>query len=111
MSSFSFHVLVDKEDLCNYSKEQAQLLDYVLNGKKVVLIGRRNTGKTSLVRSVIGPDFRKHRKNGLVIYVDFMGVKDIDSIAKRLQVGFEDGFRDSFPKTSRFNRQAKIFLA
>jgi hypothetical protein len=108
MSSFSFHVIIAKEDICNYRKEQAQLLEYVFSGKKVVLIGRRNTGKTSLVRSVIGPEFRKKSKNGLVIYVDFMGVKDMDSIARRRQVGFEEGFRESFPKTSRFHSMVSL---
>ena len=108
MSSFNFHVIIDKEDVCNYRKEQTQLLDYVSKGKKVVLFGRRNTGKTSLVRSVIGPEFRKTSKNGLVFYVDFMGVKDMDSLARRLRVGFEEGFRESFPKMSRFHKMVSL---
>jgi hypothetical protein len=78
----------------------------ILAGQKIVLIGRRNTGKTSLVRSVLSPEFRKKKKGSLVVYVDFMGVKDMESIARRVRVGFEQGFRESFPKTSALQRMA-----
>ena len=108
METFSFHVVLDRDDICNYREEQAALLRDILAGKRIVLIGRRNTGKTSLVRSVLSPEFRKQRKNSLVVYVDFMGVKDMESIVRRMRVGFEQGFRESFPKTALLQRMASL---
>ncbi|MEI6398447.1 MAG: hypothetical protein WCO71_06740, partial [Pseudomonadota bacterium] len=52
-------------------------------------MGKRNTGKTSLVKSRIISQFQKKNPKALVVFVDLMGVKTLDQISARFQSAFE----------------------
>ncbi len=107
--SFIHDVILNEEDICNLSREKKILNHGIENGKKLVVYGRRNSGKTSLLKNVIIPKFEKKNKSAFVIFCDFMEVKDIDSIALRLRVSFEKAFMKAFPKET-FVKQIKNFL-
>src|SRR3989338_10085690 len=108
MKTFAYHVLLDSENICNYQKERKVIAKEVLSGQRLVLFGRRNTGKTSLIKSVIIPEFKKNHKNGLVVFADFMGVRDFRQIDARLRNAFRDGFSQSFPKKSVFDGMVRL---
>lgn len=100
--AFPFDVVLKEEDICNLQKEKAQLKSMVMQGRRVLLYGRRNTGKTSLVESVAIPAFERHFKNHFVLSADLMGVKDLEDISWRLSRAFELGFSRSFPTKAKF---------
>ncbi len=94
---FQYDVLLDRENICNLKREQARINQGIENGEKMVIYGRRNMGKTSLIKSAIIPDFRKKHPKSFVFFVDLMQVKSINSISARLRTSFEESFKDSFP--------------
>ena len=47
--------------------EKTTVLNHILDGKKVLLYGRRNTGKTSLIEAYIIPEWLKKYKAGFYI--------------------------------------------
>ena len=59
--SFHFDALVDESDFCNYHKERKLLLQSIQKGRKTALYGRRNFGKTSLIRNVIASQWLGRR--------------------------------------------------
>ena len=97
MKKFIFDRLVDAENLCNLKNEKNILMSHIDNRNKVVIYAPRNFGKTSLVKNVIIPNFKKQNKHSFVFFVDFMEVKDQNSIVSRLKNSFEHSFADSFP--------------
>lgn len=107
--SFIHDIILNEEDICNLNREKKILTNGVEHGKKMVVYGRRNSGKTSLLKNVIIPKFEKKNKDAFVVFCDFMEVKDIDSIASRLRASFEKAFMRAFPKET-FVKQIKNFL-
>lgn len=108
MKAFTYHVVLDKEDICNYKQEKKFLITEVLKGQRLVLYGRRNTGKTSLIQSVVIPEFKKNHKNSLVVYADLMGVRSLEQISDRIRVSFQDAFSQAFPKKALFDNMIKF---
>jgi len=97
---FQFDVLLDRENICNLKREGARLRHGIESGEKMVVYGRRNMGKTSLIKSVIIPDFKKKHSESFILFADLMQVKNMNSLSNRLKLAFEESFRDSFPKKS-----------
>ena len=99
--SFIYGSLVDENNLCNFEKEAEQLVKGCLRGKRYVVFGRRNFGKTSLVRNVVAGRFlaeqnRKKRK-GMVIYANFLGIADKADLNRELRIAFTKAFSACFP--------------
>jgi AAA+ ATPase superfamily predicted ATPase len=94
---FQYDVLLDRENICNLKREQARINQGIENGEKMVIYGRRNMGKTSLIKNAIIPDFRKKHPKSFVFFADLMQVKNMSSISSRLRISFEESFKDSFP--------------
>jgi hypothetical protein len=95
---FVFDALVDEENICNQKSCVEKIKRFIEDGRKVVLFGRRNRAKTSIVKNIIIPFWLKSRKNGLTIYTEFMHVKSFDDINER--------FTKSF--SSELQRKAKV---
>lgn len=98
---FPIHIVAETSDICNYEAERKRLNFEVSQGHRILLLGRRNTGKTSLLQSVVIPEFKKKNPNGFVISVDLMSVTNLESIQMRLESGFTQGLRKSFPVRSK----------
>lgn len=56
---FPVDVLVEPNNICNLIEEADRLRQHILQGHHVVLFGRRNTGKSSLVRNILIREMRK----------------------------------------------------
>ncbi len=106
--AFPYHILLNPEDICNYTELKNQLVAETLRGERLVLFGRRNTGKTSLVRSVIIPNFRKKHKNSLVVFCDFLGCRTLSQLDDRIRLGFQEGFSRSYPVKNTFLKMFQL---
>jgi len=104
MKSFNYHIVLPRSDLCNYQKEIKILTQQILRGQKIIIYGRRNTGKTSIVLSALVPEYRKKVKDGLVVYADFMGVKSLHQIGDRIRTAFQTGICETYPKKALFQK-------
>jgi hypothetical protein len=100
MKKFVFDIVLDEENICNLQHDRRQLIDDAHCGKRIVFYGRRNTGKTSLVKSVVIPAYQAKHKNGLIVFVDLMGVKTMSQINARFCVAFEQAVSQVKPAKS-----------
>ncbi|MBM4254021.1 MAG: ATP-binding protein [Deltaproteobacteria bacterium] len=103
VKAFRFDALVDEPDFCNYHDERQRLLQSIAKGRKVLLFGRRNFGKTSLVRNVVANKWMATQKKGaFLLYVDFYGVRTMSGLVSRLSAAFADSFQRAFSAKSLF---------
>ncbi len=107
MKKFVFDTIVDRENICNLKGDIKWLQDAVHRGDRVVFSGRRNTGKTSLIKSVLIPSFEKRNQGALVLFADLMGVKSIEQINRRIRLGFEQGLSRAKPTATLLKNIAK----
>lgn len=103
MTEFQYDTLLKPENICNLHRERIFLEKAIMAHEKVVIYGRRNSGKTSLVKNAIIPWFERKNKKIFILFVDLMEVKDIASINERIRVGFERAFSKYFPAKSILN--------
>ena len=97
---FRFDTILAAEDICNLNEERERLQAYIAQREKIVVYGPRNYGKTSLVKSVIIPEFEKKNKNSFVFFVDLMQVRNGKAVDLRMSKAFEASFAKSFPTKS-----------
>lgn len=97
MKRFIFDRLVDRENICNLKAEQEKLFNLITKKANIVLYAPRNFGKTSVLKNIIIPDFKKRNKKSFVFFADCFQVKDLDSLILRLANAFERSFEESFP--------------
>ena len=95
MPVFSTDTVLDANDICNLFATRLELLGGVKAGKRFVFFGLRNTGKTSLLKSIIIPAFQRENPNGSAIFLDVMDVKSEDDFSRRLQTALEEGISQS----------------
>jgi hypothetical protein len=93
---FVFNTLVDRENLCNLTHESKVLAASLKNSDKLVIYGRRDSGKTSLIRNVVIPDWRKKNPKGMALYAEFYGVRSLTDISERLTVYFNKAYANAF---------------
>ena len=98
-------IILDRTSICNLSVERDVLSKAIENGEHIVIFGRRNTGKTSLVKGVCVPEFLAKSKKAVALEVDFLGVDSIAEVQTRLRIALERGLSRSFP-----NKQAAMKL-
>lgn len=110
MKGFYYDTLLDPENICNLETERRILEKGVLSGKKLIVYGPRNYGKTSLVKNVIVPFFQKKHRKHFVLFADFMEVKSLESIHQRVQNSFERAFSSAFPAKNLLER-ARQFVS
>lgn len=109
MKGFYYDTILDCENICNLEQERDSLIAAVEQKKKLVVYGPRNCGKTSLLQSVVIPEFRRKQKKCFVFQVDLMEVRTQEAISQRVQRAFETSFAESFPGKQMFE-MAKRFL-
>lgn len=97
MKGFFYDTILDEENICNLESEKRQLQEGIRRGEKLVVYGPRNFGKTSLVKNVVLPAFRRRHKKAFTLFVDLMEVKSLEAIHQRIQIGFEKAFGEAFP--------------
>ena len=90
-------ILLGEDSICNLDNERSILLEAIKNSEHLVIYGRRNTGKTSLVTGVGIQAFKKLNKKSIVIFADLLGVLSIDDLEGRFKRGLEKGLSESFP--------------
>lgn len=109
MKRFIFDQLVDAENICNLTKEKEALRKAITSRERVVIYAPRNFGKTSLLKNVVIPQFKKENNPSFTFFTDLMEVKDMPSLVARLKNSFEHSFADSFPVKNIFEN-IKQFL-
>lgn len=103
MKKFYADIVLQGGDICNLKQDAATLLSGMTRGERIVFLGRRNMGKTSLVKGKLIPAFRQAHPGALIVFVDLMGVKNFRQICERMQSAFEAAITQARP--------AQAFLA
>jgi len=108
MKRFIFDSILDEENICNLEKEKHKIMKGVDNGLKLLVYGKRNMGKTSLLKNVIAKSWLRRQSSGFFMYVDLMGVKQLSQISERMTIAFSEAYNDCFKMESVFNNMLKI---
>ncbi len=111
--SFIYGSLVDEINICNFEKEAERLVKGSLHGKRYVIFGRRNFGKTSLVRNVVAKRFleenKRKKKKGMVIYANFLGLGDRADLNREFRNAFTKAFSECFPVKEVMGNLGRFF--
>jgi len=105
---FIFDSILDEENICNLEKEQHTIMKGVDNGLKLLVYGKRNTDKTSLIKNVIAKSWLRRHSSGFFMYVDLMGARQLSHISERMTIAFTEAYNDCFRMKSVFNNMLKI---
>jgi GTPase SAR1 family protein len=108
MKRFIFDSILDEENICNLEKEKHKIMKGVDNCLKLLVYGKRNTGKTSLIKNVIAKSWLRRQSSGFFMYVDLMGVRQLSQISERMTIAFSEAYNDCFKMKSVFNNMLKI---
>lgn len=106
---FLYFQLLDEQNICNQQLEKKRILANIENGRKTVLYGPRNFGKTSLMKNSVIPAFKKKQKNSFVFFADLFEVKNNEQLSVRILKAFERSFAESFP-VKGFLEQVKTLV-
>ena len=108
MKRFIFDSILDEENICNLDTEKRKIMKGVDRGLKLLAYGKRNTGKTSLIKNVIAKSWIEHHPSGFFMYVDLMGVRQLSQVSERMTIAFSEAYNDCFKMKSVFNNMLKI---
>jgi len=108
MKRFIFDSILDEENICNLKKEKHTIMMGVDNGLKLLVYGKRNMGKTSLVKNAIAKSWLRRQSSGFFMYVDLMGVRKLSQISERMTIAFSEAYNSCFKMKSVFNNMLKI---
>ncbi len=96
-SRFYFDTLLNEADICNLHSERTRISEAIANGEKILLYGRRNSGKTSLAKVIAAQWKAGIGHGGMFVYADFYGVSSMTQIASRLSAAMAEAYKKSFP--------------
>jgi len=108
MKRFIFDSILDEENICNLKNEKNTIMRGIDNSLKLLVYGKRNMGKTSLVKNVIAKAWLRDQPSGLFMYVDLMGVRQLSQISERMTIAFTEAYNTCFRMKSVFNNMLKI---
>lgn len=108
MKHFIHDTILEKDDICNLTKETNEINSGIKLKKKMVIYGQRNSGKTSLIKNSIIKKFQNDNKLSFVLFCDLMEVKDLNSINLRVKSSFEKAFIKTFPKEAWIKQIGKF---
>lgn len=108
MKRFIFDSLLDAENICNLENEKRKITQGIDRGLKLLVYGKRNTGKTSLVKNVVAADWRRRNPSGFCMYVDLLGVRERNQISERMTIAFSEAYNACFRMKSVFDNMLKI---
>ena len=94
---FYTDTILQKEDVCNLLNERTRLAQGIAKGQKMLVFGRRNSGKTSVVKNIVGKNWVEGQKNGVFVYLDLFGVETLDQVISRMYSGLAGSLKRSFP--------------
>ncbi len=93
---FVYDTLLEEDEICGLFEERNSIFQHINNGHKLKIYGKRNTGKTSVLKNVIIPKWIKEHPKGICLYSDLMSVFSIDQISELLTVAFNKGYTKTF---------------
>jgi uncharacterized protein len=108
MKRFVFDSIIDRENICNLEKEQQKIAQGVDHGLKLLVYGKRNTGKTSLVKNVIAQDWLQKHSSGFFMYVDLLGIRQTAQLSERMTVAFIEAYNRCFRMRAVFQSMLDI---
>jgi uncharacterized protein len=108
MKRFIFDSILDEENICNLDHEKAKLGEGVKHGLKLLVYGKRNTGKTSLVKNVVAREWLLNSPSAFLMYVDLMGVKSLTQISERIAIAFSEAYNDTFQVKATFQNMLQL---
>ncbi len=79
MNPFKYGAIVSGADFCGREKLLERLLGHIDSFHRVVVLGERRIGKSSLVNEAL-----LRRKDLRLLYIDLQGVKSIDQLCRRI---------------------------
>ncbi|MBF0442135.1 MAG: AAA family ATPase [Oligoflexales bacterium] len=94
---FIYNTLVDEENLCNMVHEKMFVSKTLDNHGKLVIYGRRDSGKTSLIKNVIQPLWHKKNPSGFFLYIELFGITTLREMSERFTLYFNKAYGKSFP--------------
>lgn len=109
MKRFVYDQIIDQENICNMHAEVEAIMGLVNKCRNVVLYGPRNYGKTSLIKNIIIPQFKKAVPHSFVFFLDLFDIRDIEHLCQLLHKELELSFAASFPAQSLM-KKTKEFL-
>ena len=105
---FIYNTLVDRTNICNLVKEADKLVAALQTSDKIVIYGKRDSGKTSLIKNVVIPDGLERTPGGMAIYVELYGVKSIEDVAEKLTIYFNKTYQATFTLKATLKSTARI---
>ena len=108
MKRFIVDSVIDQDNICNLEKETRKINLGVEKGLKMLIYGKRNTGKTSLVNNVIVKQWLQKNSSGFYIGADLMGVKQLSQINERMSLAFTEAYNRSFKMKSTFQNMLEV---
>lgn len=93
---FIYNTLVDRANICNLTNESDQLVKALQTSDKMVIYGKRDSGKTSLIKNRVIPDWLEKTPGGMAIYAELYGVKSIEDVAEKLTIYFNKAYQTTF---------------
>lgn len=93
MKRLVFDSLVDRENICNQKPAIDRLRHLLNDGRKVILYGRRNRAKTSIIRNVSIVDWQAQHPGGLAIYTELMHARSMEDISERFTKSFKSEYQ------------------
>ena len=106
---FVFDGLVDEANLLNQKQVISDIFSYIKDKKKIVLYGSRNRAKTSIIRNIIFPKWKKQNPKGLAIYIELMHVKDLADISERFTKSFNQSYGELAKIKTFLDTTIKLF--
>ena len=106
---FVFDGLVDEANLLNQKQAISDIFSYIKDKKKIVLYGSRNRAKTSIIRNIIFPKWKKQNPKGLAIYIELMHVKDLADISERFTKSFNQSYGELAKIKTFLDTTIKLF--
>lgn len=86
---FIYDCLINADDICNFKKNIDDLKKAVGKGQCVRLYGRRNFGKTSIVKNIIAPTWESVAPSKRIpIYIDLYSVQTTEDISREFTKSF-----------------------
>lgn len=82
MIPFKYGTIVSGSDFCGRKALLEQIISYIESAQNIVILGERRVGKSSAVYEAV-----LRSKGGQLLYIDFMGIKSIDTLCRRILRG------------------------
>jgi uncharacterized protein len=79
MNPFKYGTIVSGNDFCGRKSLLKDLIGHIDASQHIVVLGERRIGKSSAVYEAI-----RRTKNTRLFYVDFLGIKSIDALCRRI---------------------------